>query len=294
MIKKINYSLIIPHKNRIDLLKRCLDSIPFRDDIEIIIIDDNSDPDIIDFNNFPGKNISNIKIILTKEGKGAGYARNIGLKIALGYWLIFADSDDYFADNFMDHFDKYLNSNYDMIYFGIYRINKENENNNIICNKYDDLMYDAINNKNYDAYKYTAYVPWGKIIKKNMIVDNNILFDETIVANDRMFSLKTAYHAKNIFFDQTKIYVYNPEDSYLTKINSIQADFDRFFVYIRINSFLNDINKKKYKVNILPLLKKIILQLSFIYFYKVIYLLIKYKINLINEYNNFYIKNEIN
>ena len=39
----ISYSIIIPHKNTPSLLQRCLDSIPQRSDIEIIIVDDNSD-----------------------------------------------------------------------------------------------------------------------------------------------------------------------------------------------------------------------------------------------------------
>ena len=38
----IVYSFIIPHKNSLQLLKRCLSSIPIRADIEVIVIDDNS------------------------------------------------------------------------------------------------------------------------------------------------------------------------------------------------------------------------------------------------------------
>ena len=40
-MQPINYSIIIPHKNSAILLKRCLDSIPQRNDIEIIVVDDN-------------------------------------------------------------------------------------------------------------------------------------------------------------------------------------------------------------------------------------------------------------
>ena len=39
------YSIVIPHKNAQDLLKYCLDSIPIRDDIQVIVVDDNSDAD---------------------------------------------------------------------------------------------------------------------------------------------------------------------------------------------------------------------------------------------------------
>lgn len=50
---EINYSFIIPHRNVPHLLQRCIDSIPKRDDIQIIIVDDNSDPKIVNFECFP-------------------------------------------------------------------------------------------------------------------------------------------------------------------------------------------------------------------------------------------------
>ena len=90
----INYSVIIPHHNIPALLQRCLDSIPERDDIQIIVVDDNSDSNKVDFKKFPGIGRRNVEIYYTKEGKGAGFARNVGLKYAKGRYLIFADADD--------------------------------------------------------------------------------------------------------------------------------------------------------------------------------------------------------
>ena len=104
----INYTFIIPHKNIPELLKRCLDSIPRREDIQIIVVDDNSDPDKVDFEHFPGLNEPCVEVYFTKEGKGAGYARNIGLKYARGKWLLFADADDYFLSNVLDVVDEYI------------------------------------------------------------------------------------------------------------------------------------------------------------------------------------------
>ena len=48
------YSVIIPHKNTPELLQRCLASIPKRVDIQVIVVDDNSDLDKVDFYHFPG------------------------------------------------------------------------------------------------------------------------------------------------------------------------------------------------------------------------------------------------
>ena len=40
--------------------------------------------------------------------------------------------------------------------------------------------------------------PWGKMIKKSLIQDKDIKFDETICANDYMFSILTGLYAKKI------------------------------------------------------------------------------------------------
>lgn len=92
---EIVYSVIIPHKDIPCLLQRCLDSIPPRDDVQIIVVDDNSSPDIVDFAHFPGRDRTDVEILFTKEGGGAGYARNCGLAGAKGKWLVFADADDF-------------------------------------------------------------------------------------------------------------------------------------------------------------------------------------------------------
>ena len=49
-----HYSIIIPHKNTPRLLERCLCSIPTWDEIQIIIIDDNSNSESVDFSSFSG------------------------------------------------------------------------------------------------------------------------------------------------------------------------------------------------------------------------------------------------
>ena len=114
----INYSIIIPHRNIPKLLQRCLDYIPYRDDVQIIVVDDNSDPQVVDFDNFPGMNIPNVEVYFTKEGKGAGYARNVGIEHVKGKWVFFADADDYFSKAFLSTIDTLKESKHDLIYFG--------------------------------------------------------------------------------------------------------------------------------------------------------------------------------
>ncbi|MCS2966676.1 glycosyltransferase family 2 protein [Bacteroides ovatus] len=91
-----NFTFIIPHKNIPSLLQRCIDSIPQREDVHIVVVDDNSDSCQVDFSHFPGLNNPFVEVIFTKEGYGAGYARNVGLKQVQSKWVLFADADDFF------------------------------------------------------------------------------------------------------------------------------------------------------------------------------------------------------
>ena len=104
-----NYSIIIPHKNCPDLLQRALDSIPEKDDIQVIIVDDNSDASRVDFKNFPGLNRKNTIVVFDKSGKGAGRARNIGLsKIDNNTtWVTFLDADDFYSKDAKEIFENY-------------------------------------------------------------------------------------------------------------------------------------------------------------------------------------------
>lgn len=100
----ITYSFVIPHHNTPDLLQRLVDSIPQRDDIEIIVVDDNSDND-------KKANIcrSDVKIIYIDKAhtRGAGHARNIGMDAATGKWILFPDADDFYKPDFITVLDEY-------------------------------------------------------------------------------------------------------------------------------------------------------------------------------------------
>ena len=113
--KMFNYSIIIPHKNIPSLLRRCLDSIPERDDLEIIVVDDNSKEDTI--RDLQTIHRNNLQIIYTKEGRGAGYARNVGISKAQGKWILFADADDYFEEIAFNTLDLFTNSKAQLVLF---------------------------------------------------------------------------------------------------------------------------------------------------------------------------------
>lgn len=91
-------SVILSIYNAEDCLERCVNSVlrqSFRN-IEIILIDDGSTDQSNILCDEYAKNDSRIKVVHKKNG-GVSSARNKGLEIASGEYIMFLDSDDTFA-----------------------------------------------------------------------------------------------------------------------------------------------------------------------------------------------------
>ncbi|GHV12786.1 glycosyl transferase [Spirochaetia bacterium] len=209
-VKNPLVTIIIPHKNIPGPLQRCLDSIPRRNDIQILIIDDNSDPGQVDFEHFPGLKDPRVEVIFTKEGKGAGYARNTGLSRAKGEWLLFADADDFYNYCLSSFLDEYCNSPADIVYFKANCVDSDtyinsyrNDRNKLNANI--DSYINAASKSEMDL-RYHSSVPWGKLIKKSLVDNNNIRFDETSKSNDVTFSYLAGHHARSITADKRAVY----------------------------------------------------------------------------------------
>lgn len=240
----INYSIIIPHKNIPLLLQRCLDSIPKRSDVQIIVVDDNSNPEFVNFSSFPGLNSPCVEAVFTKEGRGAGYARNVALGKAKGRWLLFADADDFFYDNMFELLDLYLNSEADIIYFDYNSVYSETL---IVCPIRMPWVKQYLKNKDKDSMRFNSSVPWAKMISRKLVEEHLIRFDETKAANDVMFSTYIGYHAKSVeICPEPLYYVTERQDSlwFGIQFDSIR---DRMLVSCKYNSFMREVGRKEYR-----------------------------------------------
>jgi len=253
---EINYSIIIPHKNIPDLLWRCLDSIPCRDDIQIIVIDDNSDTNIVDFNRFPGLCDSRVEVIFDKNEagrKGAGYARNLGLKRARGKWLIFADADDFFnAPFFEEALNKYRDHDAHMICFSTNAAKSEDISVRL-PNVQWSMGYkieEALAKANIDIIRYTAGIVWGRFVKHDLVMRSNARFSETVVRNDALFAVMVGSVAKTIILDcGLEIYCYTHRKGSLCSRNSPADSEERYFVSKEIMKYLRrQRNKTGYSI----------------------------------------------
>ena len=89
-------SVVVPMYNVEQYIKRCLDSIINQtfNDIEIICIDDGSPDGSGKIAEQYAMHDKRVKVI-HKENEGLGMARNTGIEIATGKYVVFVDSDDY-------------------------------------------------------------------------------------------------------------------------------------------------------------------------------------------------------
>lgn len=87
-------SVIITTHNRLDDLKKAVESVKQQTykDIEIIVVDDNSDDGTKDY--FESDPSIIYRFISSKEHKNGNYARNQGIKLAKGNYIAFLDDDD--------------------------------------------------------------------------------------------------------------------------------------------------------------------------------------------------------
>lgn len=248
-MEEYNYTIIIPHKNVPKLLQRCLGSIPERPDVQVIVVDDNSAPTIVDFENFPGKDRKNTEIYLTKEGKGAGYARNVGLRHAKGKWLLFADADDYYIPNAFSVMDANLNEGIDVLYFNI-------DSDNITPKSrvnYINRLYDAYARTN-DAgiVKYGCWTPWNKVLSHRHINSLQLSFDEIPVGNDAIFGLTASKQAKQIKIISNKLYCLTDSPNSLTfRTTSFNRTMDYLYINMKIDKFLIDVGYSNFCLNVL-------------------------------------------
>src|SRR5262245_3644103 len=92
MSHSVEFSVVIPTYNRLDLLKRAVSSVwaQTHTGYEIIVADDGSTDGTVEWLASQGERVRAI----TQTNRGPGAARNLGTREARGEYVAFLDSDD--------------------------------------------------------------------------------------------------------------------------------------------------------------------------------------------------------
>ncbi len=214
-------SIIIPHYNTPKLLCKLLDSIPNIPQIEVLVIDDNSNYDITYYKQckmkYEKRNVTFYENDPNK--KGAGNARNIGLTYAKGKWLLFADADDFFLQDFWSIIKQFINDEADIIYFASTSVILETDtisDRHIYYKRLVERYCKSQNRRNELRLRYQYWSPCAKLIRRKLVEYYGIRFDGVCYANDTMFSTKVGHLARKIKAVDQEIYCITKSKSSLT------------------------------------------------------------------------------
>lgn len=240
---EILFSIIIPHYNIPQCLNKLLESIPNVPGIEVIVVDDKSDFELDKLNDCIRRYDGPDRHFYSNDTnkKGAGICRNIGVEHAKGRWLLFADSDDMFSENMYSVVSSYADSDADVVFFKPTSIDlntgKLSDRHLDFCSAIDNYINDA-SEYNELVLRYQVVSPWSKIIRRQMVIDYNIKYEDTRVANDVLFCRKIGYFAHKIDADSRVIYVVSDRSGSLTKQINKEAFYIRLNVFVKSTDFV--------------------------------------------------------
>ena len=218
---KPDISIVVPIYNVEAFLPRCIDSLKNQThhNIEIILVDDESPDRCGEIAEEYAAKDDRIKVIHQKN-KWLGGARNSGLKIATGKYVLFVDSDDYIHEETCEKLLSYVKKmQVDLLLFDFYNVDQEGKVSSI--NSVDISTERIFRGKEVQELLYPFIISthiingaWMKIYKRSVLIDNEIYFDEVIrYAEDYEFCLRLFPVIQSFAYVNKPFYYYVQNDN---------------------------------------------------------------------------------
>ena len=246
-MKTISYSVIIPHFNDCDRLKRLLNSLPIhREDVEVIVVDDCSlDKGALEVVQacWP-----KVRWLSTCVNSGAGVARNVGLDAACGAKLLFADSDDEFLPKAFDTIDRVVQQDDELVYFLADSIQEEDGSPSMRSEGLNELVAAYFTNPSSASLtqlKLNHIVPWAKVYSHEFVKSRGIRFDAVQHGNDVAFNVLAAIAASRVRAVNIPVYRVYRRNGSLTSNLDANAFLLRFNVHRSVAQRLSKIGVRR-------------------------------------------------
>ena len=215
----MKFSFIVPVYKVENYIKRCIDSIICQTyaDIEIILVDDGSPDECPKICDEYARKDHRIQVIHQKNG-GLSDARNSGLKIAKGEYIIFVDSDDYVEKKACELFLALTDRKYDILVGDAYVeggvSHVDHIKSNIVMTG-EQYLEEAF------LHSSAPRAVWLNIYRREFLNENDLFFKYGILHEDEEFTPRCFLKAKTVFC--TGIYFYH----YVIRQGSIMRQLDK-------------------------------------------------------------------
>ncbi|MBR1467650.1 MAG: glycosyltransferase family 2 protein [Bacteroidaceae bacterium] len=231
----MKFSIILPVYKVEKYLHECIDSILNQSfcDFEVILVDDGSPDKCPQICEEYAKKDNRIKVIHKANG-GQADARNVGLEAAKGEYICYIDSDDFLAHNgVLQLLAEKTKGNPEIVH---YKFKERFESDGHIANcRFDykvptkgrslaDIYGDLIDK---DAYYNSA---WSKIIRRELLLENNIRFEKGIVGEDNEWYYHVIMVANSLVLVDEPLYVYRRRQGSTTTSTTRKNLLDQLYV----------------------------------------------------------------
>ncbi|MDO4926953.1 MAG: glycosyltransferase [Turicibacter sp.] len=229
-------SIIVPVYNVERYLNQCLDSVIKQDinNIEIVVVNDGSTDGSLKICKEYSKKYNYVKLISQKNA-GLSEARNTGIKNSCGKYIIFLDSDDFWMPQSMNKIIPQLSSDCDLLLLTATKLYDENIDK---INGFEQYERSKIYNQSkVDALKYLSSISkfpvsaCTKIIKRQLILDNELFFMKGLLSEDIDWSIRLLEKIETIDVCNQPFYVYRKtrQDSITNSISEKSVN-DLYFI----------------------------------------------------------------
>ncbi len=218
-------SIIVPGQNVEAYIGKCLDSLLDQDisssDYEIIVVNDGSTDKTKEIVEGYVSSHSNV-ILINQQNKGLSGARNSGVKVARGSYVMYIDSDDYIEKNVLGGLlAQAERDNLDVLRYNYRNVNEDYK---VIVPKRNNKLYVDYSGDVTDGFSFLTHrlgyacYAWQFLMK--MEIAKNVLFKEGIYFEDTEWAPRMLNEAKRVA--STDVVVYN----YMKRTNSITNAVD--------------------------------------------------------------------
>ena len=243
-------SIIIPVYNVERYLDKCVQSARHQtlQDIEIILVDDESPDGCPQMCDEYAKKDSRIKVVHKKNG-GLGFARNSGLEVATGEYVTFLDSDDFVDLYTYEHLYNIVTTHsLDALYYKFKRFSTENDVqesariNEITEYKNEDvkeLMLDVIASEPSAKVDHKIHCSSCTAMYRMAIIkEKNVRFhsERELISEDLIFNLDYLKHTNKVAFNNGEHYHYRANPTSLTS----SVRIDRIEKNLQLYEYINE------------------------------------------------------
>lgn len=228
--EQLKVSVIVPAYNCEKYIGECVDSILKQtyQNTEIIVINDGSTDHTKQILESYGSKIN----LVNKENGGVSVARNTGISVATGDYLMFVDSDDWIDECMIEEMLKHVNDG-SVVRCGIL-LEDENGSKPLIsyCN---DSIYQPDAVKNLFIHTYSLSNPVAQLIKKEDIkhlFKEGVTYGEDFLFNYLNFRNSSVYQMSAMFYHYRMIDSSTTNSLNISKIDKICDDVLTVYPYL--------------------------------------------------------------